>query len=1281
MLTTEFRLLNRLTAFATCSELQSIRSLTDLYSATYRQGRLGHDAVAVILRSRVGVKSFKLRVTSLGSWLCCWALVAPLALGQSSALPLPGAFATHSSLPSPVSPQFPVVGRAWTVEPTNGQSVTTAVHLDSASASSSGVVFATQLQVASTDPASSELIDEGLTVERVAVEIASVEALTDISVEAKKEHLERLNKAVKSLQDEADSVRRKAELDMQLAAVPEQLRLAHEELARPSPPLLIDFPAAPTVQQLEAKLAELRHQVEVDEAASKAKEEACENRAKRLSEISKEMIETDKRIVDIKAQLAGLVDSDLSTKTQLIELKTRLRRRTQQLLTYKAEQLRLEAVSELLPMQRDLAKRTASNSRKLLQGWQSAVDTWRKEESTRQAAQARRVAENSHPALKSLAIKNAEIAELRIQTAAGIERLAKTIKDIQEQTSKNEVAFKELQEKVEHAGATSSTGVLLLKQRDELPASAQFQAQTEFVQKAMPEAHLKLLELNQLRREMSDPAEMASEMLSSFSESLANYDQQQVLEVVTGLLTDRRDFLDRASIDQSTYLQELNKLELANQALSDLVDRFRQYLDQRVMWIRSAEPIQARDFQQAVAGMATLASPMRWLEVLRVSGGELLRRPAGAIAVVSLFLLLLLGRARLLAVQNRLTEPVAADQFDRYWPKVAAMLITVVLSARWPLLLLAVGFRLKYAAGSTPWTQAVGQSCLTTMVFLWGLELMREICRRNGIGERLFHWPSKATSAIRNMLELTLVLGTPLLSLLQLSKFGELAGLKGLERTLFMLAMILTSLQYAILYRPHGRMMSSLGSDEVHFNSMFVRFKVPNWIVATLAPLSLVMLSAAGYHFSAFQLSARMTETSAAIIAVLLIHHMLLIWLDVKAHNFQASHAHDETPTQAVTNTFRFVSEDGDDAEELEEEPKTSPLVQSQLKSYQEFRDLLRYGAIISLLCSGWFIWDSVLPALRVLDQVELWNNIETVAETVVDSEGFEKSGTHERRVPTTLTDLLMAMTIFGGTLTVSARLPGLLQLTILERLPLDHGGRQAIAILVRYSVTLVGLLVACQMMRISWSSVQWLAAAMTVGLGFGLQEIFANLVSGLIILFERPIRLGDLVTVGTVTGNVTRMQMRATTITDFDRREMIVPNKTFITDNVINWTLSDPISRVVLPVGVAYGTDVQRTQAILLRIAKRCSFVMSEPPPTTLFRGFGDSRLNLELRVFIPKRDVYSDVVNELNNAIVREFARYKIEIAFPQHDLHIRSVESLKPLLTGLVQGETENQVKRAA
>ena len=126
---------------------------------------------------------------------------------------------------------------------------------------------------------------------------------------------------------------------------------------------------------------------------------------------------------------------------------------------------------------------------------------------------------------------------------------------------------------------------------------------------------------------------------------------------------------------------------------------------------------------------------------------------------------------------------------------------------------------------------------------------------------------------------------------------------------------------------------------------------------------------------------------------------------------------------------------------------------------------------------------------------------------------------------------------------------------------------------LLRYAITAIGIIVTFGAMGLRWSGIQWLVAALSVGLGFGLQEIVANFVCGLIILFERPFRVGDVVTIGDQTGTVTRIQIRATTVTDWDRRELIVPNKEFITGKLINWSLSDPITRVVVPVGVAYGS------------------------------------------------------------------------------------------------------------
>lgn len=228
----------------------------------------------------------------------------------------------------------------------------------------------------------------------------------------------------------------------------------------------------------------------------------------------------------------------------------------------------------------------------------------------------------------------------------------------------------------------------------------------------------------------------------------------------------------------------------------------------------------------------------------------------------------------------------------------------------------------------------------------------------------------------------------------------------------------------------------------------------------------------------------------------------------------------------------------------------------------------------------------------------------------------------------------------------------------------MDKGARYAIVIISRYAATLIGLILVCRLLGFSWSSVQWLAAGLTVGLGFGLQEIFANLVSGIIILFERPIRMGDLVTVNGTTGRVTKMQIRATTITDADMKELIVPNKRFITDEVTNWTLSDPVTRFIVPIGISYESDPTEAHDLLMKVAEEHPLVLREPAPSVVFVGFGDSTLDFEVKVYIAQREHFPTALHELNIAIERACRDAKIEIAFPQQELHIRSLPDISPV-----------------
>jgi potassium efflux system protein len=181
--------------------------------------------------------------------------------------------------------------------------------------------------------------------------------------------------------------------------------------------------------------------------------------------------------------------------------------------------------------------------------------------------------------------------------------------------------------------------------------------------------------------------------------------------------------------------------------------------------------------------------------------------------------------------------------------------------------------------------------------------------------------------------------------------------------------------------------------------------------------------------------------------------------------------------------------------------------------------------------------------------------------------------------------------------------------------------------------------------------------------LGFGLQEIFANFVSGLILLFERPIRIGDVITLEDVTGTVTRIQIRATTITDWDRKELVVPNKDLITGRLLNWTLGDRVNRLVINVGVAYGSDTRQVHELLLQIADQHPDVLEDPAPLVTFEAFGDSTLNFVLRCYLSSLGDRLPTLHDLNSAIHEQFATAGIEIAFPQRDLHIRSYIPVPP------------------
>jgi potassium efflux system protein len=389
-----------------------------------------------------------------------------------------------------------------------------------------------------------------------------------------------------------------------------------------------------------------------------------------------------------------------------------------------------------------------------------------------------------------------------------------------------------------------------------------------------------------------------------------------------------------------------------------------------------------------------------------------------------------------------------------------------------------------------------------------------------------------------------------------------------------------------------------------------------------LLPSALAVLALVGYYFTAQQAAVRILQSAGMLLAVLTLGGVTRRWLLVSRRRLAREQAKQRRAQLAATSdddpgaiTTIDVAEDSVDLAAMSEQ--TQKLV----------RTFLTITTVVGLV----LIWGQVLPALRypakhlLPGAVELtWGHLAVFV-------------------------LTLAITY------ISVRdVPALLELVILQHLPLDSGSRYAFTTMTRYALTAIGITAAFTSMKGDWSKIQWLVAAMSVGLGFGLQEIFANFVSGIILLFERPIRVGDVVTIGDKTGVVNRIRMRSTTIVDPDRKEYIVPNKDLVTERLLNWTLTDFTNRVEIVVNVASGTDTDVACQLLLQAAREQQHVLPEPQPSASFEGFADGGLKLALRCFLPNLENRSSTIHNLHTTVDRKFRAAGIEGAYG--DMRIR-------------------------
>ena len=682
------------------------------------------------------------------------------------------------------------------------------------------------------------------------------------------------------------------------------------------------------------------------------------------------------------------------------------------------------------------------------------------------------------------------------------------------------------------------------------------------------------------------------------------------------------------------------------------VENYGEFLDARLLWTPDMGALRPADGPQAVRDLTHWLTRMEMRQVVGGLSGALKRTPVPVVLLGVVGVVLLGLRRRMERRVKAWHEPVGRLTGDRFSFTVKAFAGVVLISWTLPMILLAVGLSLRSAA-EFALIQATGSALTALAVVLIPLFVMRRITYKGGLGVKHFEWPEGVCLALRSALRwlIPLLAGTSLVVAFIGAAPSADVDLRGVGRLVLMGTMLAVSVFLGRLLRRRGELAAAV-----------VRSGGPlgqaHWLwypLVVAAPVAVAALAAWGYYYTALRLESRLLATVLLGTALLIGYAMALRWLRLTHRRLsyeellRKREAARVAREEAAAKAAALVAEGGEEVP-TDAPPAVDPEEHITPFSLNEQTGKLIGSVAVAALAVGlWAVWKDVLPALGILNTIELWGG-------ALSPEGLELSPV------VTLGAALLGVIMLSLTWTAARHLPGLIDLVVLGRFGLQSGTRHAMTLLLQYVIVGVGLTLALSQVGFGWSRLGWLVAALSVGLGFGLQEIFANFVSGLIILFERPIRLGDTVTVSDTTGVVSKIRIRATTITDLNQRELIVPNKEFVTSSLVNWSLSNPVTRLIVPVGIAYGADTRLAQKLLLEVAVRHKSVLKDPSPSALFLGFGDNSLNFELRVFVTDVLRRFPIISDLHLDIDDAFRRANISIAFPQQDVHLDQIGPLE-------------------
>lgn len=735
----------------------------------------------------------------------------------------------------------------------------------------------------------------------------------------------------------------------------------------------------------------------------------------------------------------------------------------------------------------------------------------------------------------------------------------------------------------------------------------------------IPDLTIWLYDLRASRDRLFDVNAYADELIAKNSK-LAS-----VRNSLIDIVLKRRQLLNELYQAMSSQLTVAINLKLKYQEFTDLRDKTNNLITENLFWLRSNQPLGKDYLTTFIPNIANELSHF-YVQLRNVEYWKSTSFTALILGIPAIFIasLLFWSSSYLRRINNRVAGRLD-HRNDSILVTPLAILLNFIMVLPKVLIWVLCGAIVICLCldNSHDQINVIGMLLLHILVFVYLLEILKP----NSLAQRHFSMNPYSLQQDRKLLT---GIWYALIPILIVANIVETKSSAIFYDSIGFLVIILCAISMVVVsFRWIRTQLHS--TDEM---SPFL------WLISIagfIAPLAIAIAVANGYYYTTIKLVNRLAYTFYTVIGYWIVsntvHRAVYVFQSkIQRKSLEQATTSEESNSKSHETNLSFFKE-------------SLGLENLSAKAFK----LLNTVLICLTFTFMYFQWSDLAGALGYLKNIVLWSHTEIESGKEVVSDML------------TLADVLLAVLIMAVTVLLNRNLPSILERMFLwKAVGAQHRSTSyTVKIISSYIIMALGTMFAAGAIGVKWENLQWLVAALSVGLGFGLQEIFANFVSGIIILFERQIRVGDIITLNGLSGTVNRIRIRSTTILSFENKEVMIPNREFLTSALTNWSLTNTVTKLEFSVGIGYSSDVNRAKNVLSNIIRKCRYTAKGMAPLIYVQSLDDSAVTIMCEIYVAEIGKRKLAIDYLCSQTLSEFARNNIEIPFNQMDVNVKNLE----------------------